>query len=274
MSAEANEAKVEVLPFDKDKLFAELESHLIKVAKRLHVQDAAGESRSWYAQFSKIYSQMDTDAKHLVRCRFKNGGVVKEVSIAKIKHNVFAYLVKSFKMSLLPRSAHDRNAAETYAAPAKSSDTPTNQNQQQVFDDALDLSKLTLDDLIEIVAVDLRRLESNTKSSTAGINRIFVSCVLEHYKQIRAELGNIPVARNLSAEKPKEFFVEEIWKNRNKEILFRLIEASKLESSRHLTKQLLKLISTSDNYGNFRRKLTRYMTGQHGGLHRRLLKKL
>ena len=282
------------LPFSRDKFFAELEPKLAKIANKCKVHDPFGEARSWFVKFAGIYDSINQNPHHAVFQNLERGGA--EEDIAKIKSNVIAYMVTGFRPDLFRKDAFDKNVDKFIDLSAAGDLRPYQKNnevvgqmpapsrfrdQQEIMDNAIDQSRVCLDDLIALIKSDFDSL-ADPKNTRDAVSQLFIGAVLEHYQNLRRELGDIPVIRDLDAKKPKEFFVKEMLNGRISCIKKILTKKHSLEKREDVADKLFSLIdkrgagnpSWRAGANRLRRKIIRYFSEQPGGLHFRLTRNL
>jgi len=264
---------------DRERFFTELEPRLTKVANRLHIHDAAGEAKSWFLTFAKIFDQIQASPNHLVFQDFKTGGTISDHE--RIKANVVAYMMTSFRNALTKRDGFERHRVygdETDRA------LPTT---DEALNELIDNKKLMLSDLIEIIDLDRARAAKST-TMRGLVNFWFIDAVLTHYQHLQVKLGDFPIVRDIEAETPGKFFVREVVEGRFAGIRAKLenVQDHPREDVKEGLGRLLDTVGgpSADHPGQafhatsgaaaLRQKIRHYFTIHHGGLHKRLLKRL
>lgn len=258
------------LPFSREKFFAELEPKLKSIALKYRIQDAAGEARSWYARFTEIFDSINSNPDHVVLQNLDTGK--PEQAREQIKQHLVGYLIQGFKNSLIRRDAYDLHTSKIDMPDVPSRTTVGQADHQTIVNDAIDQARYELDDLLAILDGDLAKLQ-DASGERKIVLRIFIQAARTHYGEIRAELGNFPIVKNLSAAKPRDFFVREIFDGRIAGIQKQLGILHASETRELIRQALFRLLDPKDDGQAFRQKLIRYFSGMHGGLHKRLLRR-
>lgn len=196
------------LTHQKDKLFAKIEPELVRTALYYRLSDARGEARSWYERFSEIIHGFDEgrykkdfiapDGRHVV--------ITDESSQTDrdlFQNYLTGYMVKSFSNSIKRDLEKAKRNSEFNELMMGSSDP------QDAYNAAL-CKNVFLDDLIDIVREDSKRLERNITSARDRVNFLFLEAVTHYLISVKNECGNIPIIRDYDSNKTTDFFISEV----------------------------------------------------------------
>lgn len=249
-------------------IFEKLEPELMIIARKYQITDPAGEARSWYMKFMEILKKFDNGqlVKYYQDTTGKQQALPIEPNAKEQKafeRSLSAYLKTSFRHDIFESYRRDVKQKKCQVEMANILSSPT-ASASFVCDEII-----TLDDIIDIIAFDLKRATSTASVARDDVNRIFLQSTLNYHLELKSKYGNFPIVRDISAINPGEFFVYDLREGRTEGIRIAIAELLKTEKNRMVILTYTK-IAEGKGYHALNRKISRYFNDHLKGMPERL----
>lgn len=252
-----------------DDIFKEIEPSLIGYAYRYKVPNPQEEAKAWLSQ------------AFIIADRFDKGELKKKISNKKenisedYNPNIHTeeQFLKSFKNYLKTSFVHD--IIKRYH---KQKRYNKYQNAQKHIDSNITSSVNTLDglldainikDILDIIDIDINRLDGSKTSILDLVNEIFLKAIRDHCIKIAGSYGNFIVVPNIDENDNKRFFSEDFRDDLEVGVRKNICKVILAENNPMLIQKLNFLIS-KDKRGTLQKRLFRYFFEYHNGYPKRL----
>lgn len=233
--------------------FEEIRPYLAQKARFLNITDYDTEISSWLEKYIKIINGINS-GKYLSE---------KYIKIKNDKERMRAYICKAFTYDMYKHKKSKNKEIHIEDL----DNVNVSINNRHLFGGGI-----YLDDLIEIINIDINRLEQIKTSLMDQINIIVMTAIKYFVSDLRVKFGNISIVRNIAATASKTFFIEEIYDGRKQYIYNYLNRFIKETDNPIIKNYLYNLIKDGENSHALIGRVKRYMLHYNGGLASRLLK--
>lgn len=250
---------VNVLNLEKqtEKLFIEIEPSLVAVARKRRLQDPEGEARSWFLRAQQIFKDFD-QGKYSKSFIDKDGKLIEiterssKTDREKFKKYLTAYLCKAFSHDILAAQRKDRQKLPENTLVVVS-------NPENAYNEAMS-QQVYLDDLIELIAQDIKRGQRLITSARDKVNVLFLQATNKYLSLLMKDVGNIPIVKNADADQTSHFFVNELRDGRLENIRQELSLLIEAENNPAVSGLVSKLVHQDDKLYALSKKIYRYFS--------------
>lgn len=210
-----------------DIVFEELKPKLTKIANRFNVPNPTISVDQWMVRCSEILSGIDA------------GNYKIDGAHGADRTKLFKYLGTAFKHDLFKEIKAE--SGKTILLEEHVGTT----SPEAAYIQALD-NKLRLSDLISLISDDLKKLERKAEYKQERMRVVFLSALVNHFKELLEKAGNIVIVNNRAAKTRLDFFTEDVFSGLTDSVVKYLEGFSKASQDLAVVQKCDKLLAKKD----------------------------
>lgn len=255
-------------------LYSELKPALVATAYKYKVPNPDEFADGWLSRAYLIIDKFDKghlEKKVYLESEGKNVLVDYDPKVHKnqeLDKSLKAYLKRSFINDVIKQYHKEKkktNFQKNYVDSFGSIET----GGYSTIDSFLHYDSVFIDDVIGLLEVDIKRLESNTTSVLDKVTQAFLKAMHTYCLDMQSEYGNFVVVKDVDISDNKRFFSENFRADLEHGVRAKLCETILKEKNPVLIKKLSYLIDPKKR-GTLQKRLFRYLFEYHNGYPKRL----